>query len=610
MKKGSEHIQISVSVPKDLLVEIDKENVYKNRSQAIRKILQESIVERSKKNGAVYTPRYLATYLADKIFHYEKVFNGSNDKVSYNILDPACGDGELLSAIYRTMADGYNLNLIGVDIDKKAIKKAESNIPDIFKGIIDNALCPMGLTRQVGWGIINKNLKIKDGYDFIIANPPWGADITNYKKLIEEGCYELYSGQSDTSDLFLELSLDILKKDGLLAFIVPDSIFYQDRAKLRKVLLDKTNILFIGRFGEKIFKDINRGCAIIICHKSTPNNKHEVECFRLPVDAKNNILKGFDSLSAAESRYKHKVLQERFYSTSDYLFNLDIDISLEKTYSRIARHKNRFGELVHNYRGIELSKKGKVVRCFNCNKWSPLPKNNILFCKFCHSSSEVSSLNTDVIIHKFPEKNCKPLIVGENINRYKISYEFCIAEGKNGINYKKDEIYIGDKILVRKTGIGISASIDYTSSLTNQVVYIFKLKKTAASHISIELLLAILNSRAIFFFVAMSNGEIEWKSHPYVTQKQVLDIPIPDLTLLDRNLIVKINSMNETIRKTLSSGFEITKDIDIEIERVVAEIYGLTVDDYNSIYSAIDKSQELISVKALKKISVNDIFNY
>ena len=68
------------------------------------------------------------------------------------------------------------------------------------------------------------------------------------------------------------------------------------------------------------------------------------------------------------------------------------------------------------------------------------------------------------------------IYVGENVKRYGIEGGYYIKTAVPGINYKNLKMYTPPKLLIRKTGLGIYASIDYTGSMTSQTVYILKLK--------------------------------------------------------------------------------------------------------------------------------------
>ena len=45
----------------------------------------------------------------------------------------------------------------------------------------------------------------------------------------------------------------------------------------------------------------------------------------------------------------------------------------------------------------------------------------------------------------------------------------------------------------------------------------------------LESFLAILNSRAMYYYLTANSGETNWRSHPYLTQKQLLNLPLPEL---------------------------------------------------------------------------------
>ena len=73
--------------------------------------------------------------------------------------------------------------------------------------------------------------------------------------------------------------------------------------------------------------------------------------------------------------------------------------------------------------------------------------------------------------------------------------------------------------------------------------------KPNAKHVCppLEFMLAVLNSRAMYYFLAKKHGETEWRSHPYLTQKQVLDLPMPaECTLRRKSAIILQNYGHST----------------------------------------------------------------
>lgn len=592
-----------------------------------------------KKNGVVYTPRGLASYVAAKTFRYffrdvkGSFRNKKNSDVSINrvfsnlkIIDPSCGQGELLIAAWDVLSKAFppsghqfcdpERNLFGIDIDKHAIEKAKQRInslPQIktplngFNFVKTNALFPVGRNCPVsGWSYLKERFNVENGFDILIANPPWGADIESYRNKIAQGSFLLSRGQFDTSDLFIELALSIVVDGGYFAFIIPDSLFNKERTKLRKLLLDQTEIKFIGRFGEKFFENVNRACVVLICKKRKPSLLNKVDCLRLTPDLRKAVLEEKLQLSQIERQLVHKVSQDRFKKNKDYLFDIDLKEEEEALLGKIKMVPKTFRDYVFSSRGVELSKTGIVCRCRKCRLWSPLSKSDIAKCPHCGSLLDSSYSQTETIVASKLLPGYEPLLVGESIKRYEVVSSFWIAIDKEGINYKDKDIYRGSKILIRKTGVGLSASLDYTDSLTNQVVYILKMNNEK-KNIPIESLLGILNSRLIYYYLTKNHGETEWRSHPYLTQNQILDLPLPDLEVPSTFKILKL--IGSLLKPFLTKGQRVSRSIDAKVEFLISKFYRLSKRDYYSIYKTINDAEQLLPVRVLKDVSLNDIFD-
>ena len=600
------NIQFSIAVPENTFEAIEENRGENSRSDYVRSIIEQSEeVKLKKENGSVYTPQNLADFVSGKLISYM----GINDTPpsSLTVLDPACGDGELLASFIRLSPKKIKMNVAGLDIDKRAISTIKKRFTKIEQSsfLNTNGLCPFNKSHDQGWDQVRTRIKNIDVVDAVIANPPWGANIDSYKGLVKQSGFAVNRGQVDSSDLFIESALRIVKDNGYIAFIIPDSIFAQDRVNLREFILKNATIKFIGRFGEKLFKDVNRACAVIICQKSSPDKNNHIDCFRLPPEERKLILKGESNFHDIEKSLSHPVLQSRFLKNNGYTFNIDLNKSLEITFNKITSAAGILKKHLSSTRGVELSKKGMVYQCNHCKAWSPLSKNDNSSCLKCQTKNAMSSSKVEKIIHPDKGSGRKLLLVGENIHRYSSKPSLWINVDKNGINYKSEETYKDEKIVIRKTGIGISACLDYTGSYTNQVVYIFK---TLNFKIPLEFYLAIINSRLMFFYITMMNGENEWRSHPYITQGQILNIPIPDVDNLDVDYIKRIKKISTELKKCIAAGKVIPPSLDAKLEKMVADFYSMKKSDYKSIYSVIDGSEDLIPVQALKNISIADIF--
>lgn len=641
--------RVSLTLSKNTLAGIDNTRAQIPRSTFIESVLQiqnrQSIDAREfiRRNGAVYTPPTLADFVAGKAIDFllgrhngTSLGRAGGDPIQkLRIIDPACGSGELLNAAWNHLKSGIARSgsrgmgrtridprdiLCGIEIEQRAAAGAAFRLESLATaaGFINNrpsrilnmnGLFPFNApSSAAGWERVRKHFSVIDGFDVVIANPPWGADVSGYRGKLDQKEFSLFQGQYDTSDLFIETALSILRPKGFLAFIIPDSLFNLERRHLRKLLLDKTHIRFVARLGEKFFEDINRACAVIICQKCAPKPGARVKCLRLTPEARKNILGGVSTFGQEEQRLLHEIPQTRFARNFNYAFDIDLNVAEERILDRIGGGDTCFGTYLESTRGVELSKSGNVCQCQQCRMWIPMPAMPQTRCMHCGTALVDIAEDAVSIVREKRMNRAVPFIVGESVGRYNLKQSLWILQNFEGINYKDRSIYRGPKLLVRKTGVGISAAIDYTNAYTNQVVYIFRRRQEdSACGIPLEFFLGVLNSRAIYYFLTKRHGETEWRSHPYVTQSQILALPLPSKDVLMRK--------SDTIRRITSlllphtrRGVELPAQTDAAVERLVAKLFGLKKKEYESIYATLDSVQELLPVRKLKRVGLADIF--
>jgi len=602
-------------------------------------------VEAIRRNGAVYTPSVLADYVAKKVVHYlfEAASGGevggqrggldSSRVRRLKILDPACGDGELLVAVWSALSEAIQAMsragrivagpdpleaLCGIDIDAAAVRSTGEKISELRGGarvatrlnlLSTNALFPFGLRPpEVGWDAVRTTFGAPRGFDIVIANPPWGADTGPYRERLEGGDFSLYGGQFDTADLFVELALAIVRPGGFFGFILPDSLFNAERERLRRMLVSQTEIRFIGRFGEKIFGRVNRACAVVVCCKRKPGALATVDCLHLTPAFRRAILGGGGRFEQAEGMLAHRVGQVRFAANDECLFDIDVEKADESLVGRIKGSGATFRDYLSSSRGVELSKSGRVCRCCRCGLWMPLPMSPRAKCPHCGASLSLSLTDAVRIVARRPVDGYAPILVGESVCRYRLETGYWIDVQKPGIKYKDRAHYEEPKIVVRKTGVGLSAAIDYSGSLTNQVVYALKPRDVGKAVPPLEFFLGVLNSRALYYYLVKSYGETEWRSHPYVTQRQLLDLPVPRVDVGDGATCPQVHEIATLVGRHAVGANGMPPEADAEVERLVSMLYGLSRKDYKRIYETLDSVEDLLPVRALKRVRISDIF--
>ena len=224
--------------------------------------------DRKKSTGAVYTPTELALFLA------EQAFEALRPVSSVRILDPACGDGELLLAAAEAARE-RNISvsaLTGYDTDPEAISKARRRLGDRANV---NLHCTDFLEMMAGnAGLFDDNVTNRFEFDLVISNPPYvrtqtlGTSIT--RALGQR--YGL-SGRFDLYQAFTAAMIDALRPLGAVGLLCSNK-FLTNRAGfvMRELLRQKLMLTEIVDLGDTKLFDAAVLPVIISGFRSTENN--------------------------------------------------------------------------------------------------------------------------------------------------------------------------------------------------------------------------------------------------------------------------------------------------------------------------------------------------
>jgi len=117
---------------------------------------------------------------------------------------------------------------------------------------------------------------IKDGFDIVIANPPYGNLLEKKQKEAMKSSY-FHSTFSDISSTFIEESVNLLKNRGHLVFIITFAItFSKEFSKSRELIFNSFETALISSFDRdrcKIFKSMSQSVSIMRCFNKNSNNK-------------------------------------------------------------------------------------------------------------------------------------------------------------------------------------------------------------------------------------------------------------------------------------------------------------------------------------------------
>lgn len=538
--------------------------------------------------GQVFTPTFLAIWLAELIKEH------LGEDWSGKVFDPACGDGELLSAAAAKLP---NSKLYGIDIDVSATQSARSRL--CRSATIKTA--DMLMTPLLG--VSGKPLT----FDAVVSNPPWGADLLHSRTSLKNLGYSLANGQFDSWSLFIEASLNVLKHGGVAAFILPDAIFAPEHMATRALIAENFSIELIARLGEGIFRGVYRGTTVLVVRNRKPQADHLVEVFRLAKSQRDSVMSGDLNLQEARLRDRHFAPQGRFISDTLSRWDIDVRSSDQRVLERMESEGGNWSELILSGRGVELSKKGIVKACRNCGHATPAPtRPRDVTCAGCGRTSHSDEMLTERIVVSDSDDmpGFMPLIVGEDIGRYDLSCSRQIKLDVPGINYKDQGLYGQERLLVRKTGIGLKATVTNKVAASNQVVFHY-VPRSKDMNFFLYYVLGVLSSRTMFAYHLRKSGENEWRSHPYVTPKSLAALPIPTPEAGTRAWRQAIEIAARVKKHLQYLGRN--KMLDLEIEGLVAGLYGLDRSDLGWVKQVICDAQNLEPMRALSEFDTNSI---
>ena len=256
------------------------------------------MLQEAKRYQAFYTK---STPIVD--YMVKKLNLKSQDK----IFEPCGGDGVFIDAILSenkfANIDICELN----DIAYKTLQNKFSHLSNIGIKHCDTLLDSDLIFNSAFGG----------QYDKIIANPPYGGwqDLNN-KAALKKIYSKLYT--KETYALFLYRCIELLKDNGILSFIIPDTFLNLHMHKaIREHILTKTKILELSLFPSSFFPGVNFGYAnlsIISLQKSD----NRTECLE-------NTFKVLNSFSNVQqlSKIKEEELKVYSFTQKEILANPD-----------------------------------------------------------------------------------------------------------------------------------------------------------------------------------------------------------------------------------------------------------------------------------------------
>lgn len=389
------------------------------------------------------------------------LFEASGDKLAVRrdlSMDWAyANDAALLRHIY-----GVDLNEESAEITKLSLWLKTAKVDEPLRNLDGNIRVgdsliddkALAFEKAFQWSSeFTEVLEGDGGFDIVIGNPPWGAELPS-----DSGDYisRTYPNSSqnfkDTYKHFIELSIGLLREGGYLGFVTPSSLLYQPRYTDVRDYIDQYEWTCVN-LGEKIFEGVNLPCCLIIVKKKLSEERRRLfDLTAVPRDQLMPLLSS-DQLAAYAEIDPVALLEQPDVITLD-------DVFLMKD-----------AGVKHQRVGVGMASKGKTdlrERLYSTN----------------------------------PEPDTYPLLTGSDIARYSTpdsvslylrkSYKSILKE--NEIVYFDPKMMAADpKIVWRQTADKIRATIAEGKWFAN-TVQAGLIREEYADRIDLHYMLGVLNS--------------------------------------------------------------------------------------------------------------------
>ena len=432
-----------------------------------------------------------------------------------------------------------NLRSIINDNVRSYIINLKGCTPDVQRKIEE---LPIPNDKFFLWHIYFKEVFDKGGFDIVIGNPPYGVSIKGtyrddvVKALGKVPDFEIYY-------FFFELAKMLVKANGLLSYIVPNTWLFNTFAKTYRLEVLKSwrieEILDCSKF--KIFESATVMNTINLLRRGAIENS---------LCGYRSTLKATDFLSL--------VSEKRVFLTIESL------LQMNQNWALAFRLSPSIVNIVN-----KVSNSGKPL-----SDYFATSQGLIAYDKYQGQSQEI--IKSRAYHFDSYREGLKKCLWGEDVKRYSLQWN-----GKEWIDYckaianpRKPEFFVGKRLLVREiTNPSIFAVITSEELYNDPSVIIVK----DSDRYSLEVVLAILNSKLATFYHFNHSPKATKGSFPKILVQDIKDFPLPSVSNEKQDTIVQIVTSILSAKKMnpLSDTTAEERDID----QLVYGLYGLTKEE-------------------------------
>ena len=379
----------------------------------LSKDLTKNIEKNTKKSGGIFfTPPSCIKKNITILEPYINKINELKTEKSFNILEPSCGSCEYINGLidYFSNISNSNYKITGIEYNTEIYEKIKDlyNDVNLYRNkieLINNDFMEFNTDGSCGQ------------YDLIIGNPPF---FVMEKNKIEEKYYDYLDGRPNMFILFIIKSIEHLKNNGILSFILPKNFinctYYN---KTREFINKNTQIIDIIECNDE-YIETQQATILFILQKIDVSKNIDNTAFIFN-NTKFTVFNTKDKIKELNRIYKNiKTLNELEFSVSvgNIVWNQHKDILKDDTNGSTRLIYS--SDITNNK--LELSKFKKFVK----NKKTGVKEKN--------PKKHYINLSSDKKLNNKATKELMLLINrGYGTGEYKLNY--CLVNENEDMEY-------------------------------------------------------------------------------------------------------------------------------------------------------------------------------
>lgn len=361
---------------------------------------------------------------------------------------------------------------------------------------------------------------VKDGFDIVIGNPPYGAQLSTKEKKIYRQLYPETQFKIDTYSLFVLKAMKLLGCNGIASYILPNTLldnFYEE--EVRRKLLQEFVVVEVNDLNDKVFDG-----AVV-----------------------HSMIFSFENRKNAD--YKIQV------NSTEHLYDIPKEIPVS-----YFLHQPQAMISIRTFEQQALIDKLN----YNC-----IPLEDVLDIRQAIKTGD----DKKYLTHHKEAENYRPILRGKDINRYsKQNPQIYVNYGKYLACPRCSWIFEQPKILIREAGNTITATYDEDNFYIMSSLYNAILRN---ADFDLKYILALINSKIYQFLMNILTFE---KTKGAFTKAKIYHyykLPVK------KNVNQKefVNIVNNILLAKQLSPFSDTRLMENKLDLMIYHLYGLTYDE-------------------------------